>query len=71
MTSIDSGEYKRLVLITLAAAVQKARVGLEHVASGQVQGLLELGVALDAIDMMAGDIRNCLEGISDVRGSDN
>ena|GEM_PF-2201440 len=54
-------QYNKLLLEVLAASVKKVKAGLKHVGSDQVQsyppGIIELGVALDAIDMVAADIK--------------
>lgn len=48
---------------TILASVRKVKAGLRNAAKGQYQdypeGTIEVGVALDAIDMLAKDILRC------------
>lgn len=50
------------IIDVLAASIKKVKAGLHYAASGQYQdyppGVLELGVALDAVDMIASDIHS-------------
>lgn len=54
--------YEGLLLICLMASVKKVKAGLEYAGSGEYQdyppGIIELGVALDGIDMIAADMLN-------------
>ena len=52
--------YTGLLVAVLAASVKKVKIALRYTASGEYQdyppGVLELGIVLDAIDMVANDI---------------
>ena len=71
---MDKETYDGLIIATVMAANKKVKAGLRYAASGEDQdcppGTLELGVALDAVDMVSNDVLNCIlanqdEGISD------
>ncbi len=52
--------YEALLILRLLASVRKVEAGLRYAASGEHQsypsGVLELGVVLDAIDMIVKDV---------------
>lgn len=56
---------KALLLTALDLSVTKVKAGLQYAASGKYQsyppGILELGVTLDAIDMIVADIQHFAE----------
>lgn len=61
----DREVYEGLLLAVLTASIRKVKAGLRYVASGKYQdyppGVLELGAALDAVDMVANDILHFVE----------
>jgi len=61
---IDPKVLGGLVIAVTLASRRKVEAGLRHAGSGQYQdyppGVIELGVALDAINMMVSDIVNCI-----------
>jgi len=62
---MDQEAYEGLLLAVLTASIRKVKAGLRHVASEKCQDylpdVLELGTALDAIDMIANDILHFME----------
>mgnify|MGYP001574766785 FL=1 len=56
----DCEGYEGLLLAAIVASTMKVKAGLQYAGSGQHQsypaGIIELGVALDAIDMILSDI---------------
>ena len=58
----DCEVYEGLLVVVAMASRRKLRAGLQHAGSGQCQsypsGIIELGVALDALDMFFTDIVN-------------
>ena len=58
----DCEVYEGLLIAAAEAARRKFRAGLQYAGSGQYQsyppGIIELGVALDALDMFFTDIIN-------------
>ena len=56
--------YSGMALAVLMASQKKVHAGLKHAASGKHQdyppGILELGIALDAIDMLVNDVARFL-----------
>jgi len=61
---MDKEAYEGLILAVVMAGQKKAEAGLKYAASGEYQdyppGILELGVALDALNLFANDIINCV-----------
>jgi hypothetical protein len=59
---VDKEAYEGLIIATVMASLKKVTAGLRHAASGEHQdyepGTLELGVALDGLNMLANDVIN-------------
>lgn len=60
----DCEAFEGWIILKTLVAARKVKAGLRHAGSGEYQdylrGTLELGAALDAIDMMANDIVRCI-----------
>ena len=60
----DKETYSGMALAVLMAAQKKIHAGLKYAGSGEYQdyppGILELGVALDAVDMLVNDVARFL-----------
>ena len=58
------GVYDGLITAVVLASGKKAKAGLRHAGSGEYQnyppGVIELGIALDAIDLIVNDVVNCI-----------
>lgn len=61
----DQEIYEGLLLTVLIASAEKVKAGLRYAAGREYQdyppGVLELGVALDAIDMMVNSVLHFME----------
>lgn len=61
----DKEVYEGLLIAVVAVSQRKVEAGIKYAASGQHQdyppGVMESGVALDAIDMMVKDIMHFIE----------
>ena len=59
---MDQEIYEGLLIAVLLASIRKVKAGLRYSATEDFQdyppGIIELGTALDAIDMVATDILN-------------
>ena len=64
-TEADIQVYEACIITATMASIRKVKAGLEYAASGEHQdyppGTLELGVALDAVDMVLIDVLHCIE----------
>jgi len=62
-------QMEGMILAVIMASLRKVRAGLRYAASGQYQdyppGILELGVALDALNMVAADVVACIQANED------
>lgn len=58
----DKEVYEGMLIAVLAVSQRKVKAGIRYAASGEHQdypvGVMESGVALDAVDMMVSDIMN-------------
>jgi len=72
---MDKEAYGELIIATVMAATKKVTAGLRYAASGEYQdypeGTLELGVALDAINMLANDVVDCVLANNDEPSESN
>lgn len=69
MDVIEREVYEGLIIATLIASAKKVKAGLRYAASAEYQdypeGVIEVGAALDAIDMVAKDVLYCIEANAD------
>ncbi len=56
--------YEGLIIATLLASAKKIKTGLCNVAKGKYQdypeGTIEIGIVLDAVDMLVEDVVHCI-----------
>ena len=66
----DTEALGGLVIATVLASKRKVEAGLRYAGSGKYQdyppGIIELGVALDAINMMVIDVVDCIVSNTDI-----